>query len=122
MNPNRGLRARPKCRHRFSTNRFHAGSSAHSSAARRGGSPSATAYWAQGGQGRVWDVAAYSALSRYLNFLFWALFDCSARASVTWSGRRMTVKYSTLGVGLTRSTRRFQKGNCSDNRTRKEVL
>ena len=31
------------------------------------------------------------------DFLFWALTDCSARASVTWSGRRMTVKYSTLG-------------------------
>jgi hypothetical protein len=32
------------------------------------GRPSATAYWAQGGQGRVWDVAAYSALSRYPTF------------------------------------------------------
>ena len=32
------------------------------------GCPSATAYWAPGGQGRVWDVAAYSALSRYPTF------------------------------------------------------
>src|SRR6185312_11937898 len=32
------------------------------------GCPSATACWAPGGQGRVWDVAAYSALSRYPTF------------------------------------------------------
>jgi hypothetical protein len=36
-------------------------------------------------------------------------------------GSSQTVKYSTLGPGLTRSTRRFQKGKLSDNRTRKDV-
>src|SRR5271166_5192231 len=41
------------------------------------------------------DPVDSRSLRWYPTFLFWALLDCSARPSVTLSGRRM--KYSTLG-------------------------